>query len=92
MIIRIATEGQYKLSGDTLAELDRLDDHLLDAIADNNAATFDSNFREVLALIRGRGTKLLDTELLESDLILPAPDITLEEARELFAAYPRDLV
>ncbi len=92
MIIRIATEGQYKLSGDTLAELDRLDDHLLDAIADNNAANFDSNFREVLALIRGQGTKLLDTELMESDLILPAPDITLEEARELFAAYPRELV
>lgn len=92
MIIRISTEGQYELEGAALAELDRLDDHLLDAIEAGDDEAFTERFGEVLSLVRGRGAKLPDTELAESDLILPAPDTTLEEARELFATYPRELL
>ncbi|MDN5347949.1 MAG: hypothetical protein PWP65_1513 [Clostridia bacterium] len=92
MIIRILTEGQYKLEGEALTELDRLDDNLLDALAEGNPKTFSERFGEVLALVRERGSKIPDTDLVESDLILPAPDTTLEEARELFATYPRNLL
>jgi len=92
VIIRISTEGQYQLEGTALAELDRLDDRLLDAIEADDATGFNERFREVLALVRGRGVKLPDTELAESDLILPAPDTTLEEAKQLFATYPRELL
>ncbi|WP_406677681.1 PspA-associated protein PspAA [Neomoorella carbonis] len=91
MIIRILSEGQYRLEGEALSELDRLDDKLLDALAAGNREEYDTNFREVLALIRGRGSRIPDTELVESDLILPAPDTTFEEARSLFADYPRHL-
>ncbi|MHB1421385.1 MAG: PspA-associated protein PspAA [Bacillota bacterium] len=91
MIVRISTEGQYEMEGQALAELDRLDDNLLDAIELGDHQQFLSCFHDVLALIRGRGSKLPDTELVESDLILPQPETTLEEARELFAAYPRVL-
>ena len=92
MIIRVLTEGQYRVEGEALNELDRLDNHLLDAISNNDEEGFNKYFREVLALIRGHGKKVPDTELIESDLILPAPDTTLAEARELFASYPRDLL
>ncbi|GFN24209.1 MAG: hypothetical protein IMW96_03135 [Thermoanaerobacteraceae bacterium] len=91
MIIRILTEGQYRLKNEALSELDKLDDELLEAIANNDEEGFNRRFCEVLTLIRDRGTKVEDTELVESDLVLPAPDTTLEEARELFAAYPRKL-
>ncbi len=91
MIIRILTEGQYRLEGQALADLDRLDDRLLDALAAGNRQEYEDSFREVLALIRGRGNRVPDTELVESDLILPPPDTTFEEARGLFADYPRHL-
>ncbi|QGP92755.1 hypothetical protein MGLY_21450 [Neomoorella glycerini] len=91
MIIRILTEGQYRLEGEALSELDRLDDRLLDALAAGNREEYDANFGEVLSLIRGRGSRIPDTELVESDLILPAPDTSFEEARNLFAGYPRQL-
>lgn len=91
MIIRISTEGQYRLEGEALSALDRLDDRLLDALEAGNREEYERSFREILALIRGRGSRLPDTELVESDLILPAPDTTYEEARSLFADYPRDL-
>ncbi|MBC7324832.1 MAG: hypothetical protein H5T99_05910 [Moorella sp. (in: Bacteria)] len=92
MIIRISTEAQYRLEGEALSALDRLDDRLLDALEAGNREEYERSFREVLALIRGRGSRLPDTELVESDLILPAPDTTFEEARSLFADYPRDLL
>jgi len=91
VIIRILAEGQYRLKGEALGELDRLDDELLEAIANNDEEGFNRRFHEVLALIRERGTKIEDTELVESDLVLPAPDTSLEEARELFATYPEKL-
>lgn len=92
MIIRIATEGQYELKGTALAQLDEMDDLILDAIAQNQPEAFATALTQVLNLIRGEGTRLPDASLQESDLILPPPDITFSEARELFADYPRDLV
>jgi len=91
LIIRILTEGQYRLRGQALSDLDALDDKLLDALEAGNKEEFNDTFREVLALIRGRGIRISDSELAESDLILPAPETTFEEARELFADYPREL-
>lgn len=92
MIIRIMTEGQYQLEGEALSELDRLDDSLFDAIENSDGAQFADRFQEVLELVRRQSTRIPDTELVESELILPAPDTTMDEARELFASYPRNLV
>ncbi|HHW40960.1 MAG TPA: hypothetical protein GXX19_07415 [Syntrophomonadaceae bacterium] len=91
MIIRILTEGQYKLEGDALVELDRMDNFLLDAVEAGDGKEFSRRLQEVVSLVKNKGENLPDSELVESDLIIPAPDTTLEEARDLFAAYPRDL-
>ena len=40
MIIRVLTQGQYKLEGSSLAELDAMDDSLLDAITAGDEAQF----------------------------------------------------
>jgi len=92
MIIRVLTLGQYKLEGNSLAELDAMDDSLLDAITAGDEAQFAKCLRDVVSFVESKGTKVPDDELVESDLIIPAPDTSLEEARELFAAYPRDLI
>lgn len=92
MIIRIATEGQYRVSGSTLDTLDQLDNAILDAIGDEDEERFEKALKSVLDLIRTEGSPLPDNDLKESDLILPPPDTTIEQARDLFAEYPRDLV
>jgi hypothetical protein len=38
----------------------------------------------MLDLVRDHGTPVPVDELVESDLVLPEPDITLKEAEELF--------
>ncbi len=91
MIIRILTEGQYRLEGEALATLDRMDDLLLDALEKGDTAGFAAALEACVRLVKERGEKLPDSELVESDLIIPAPDTTLEEARELLVGYPRHL-
>lgn len=91
MIIRIATEGQYEVKGTALAKLDEMDNVVLESIADNQPEAFRNALDAVLSLIRSEGTRLPDATLCESDLILPPPDVTLAEARQLFAEYPQNL-
>jgi hypothetical protein len=92
VIIRILTEGQYRLEGSALVELDRIDDTLLDAISTGDAEAFRQQLQKVVSVVKSRGSQVPDGELLESELIIPPSDTTLEEARELFDTYPRNLV
>lgn len=84
MIVRISTEGQYRLPSSHLDELNELDDQLVERVAEDDGEGFERLFQQMLAFVRERGTPLPLDELHESDVILPPPDITLEEARHLF--------
>ena len=84
MIIRILTEGQYNLPGAYLDELNDLDNKLVDVVADEDRSKFDDSLKAMLDLVRENGSPVPIDELVESDLVLPEPDITLEEAEELF--------
>ena len=90
MIVRISTEGQYELRGRLIAELDEADNDILRAVEAGDEKAFRAALERVLAIVR-RGRRLADHELVESDLILPAPDTTLAEAARLFAGYPESL-
>jgi hypothetical protein len=84
MIVRILSEGQYRVDGDTLEQIKVLDDQLMEALTANQADRFRELLATVAELVR-RGTALDPEHLVESDLILPASDTTLEEAKRLFA-------
>ena len=84
MIIRILTEGQYNLSGQFLDNLNDLDNKLVDIVAQEDHEKFGAALKEMLDLVRVNGEPVPIDELVESDLVLPDPDITLEEAEELF--------
>ncbi len=92
MIIRVLTQGQYTVEGNALVELDAMDDKLLDAVSAGEEDRFTSCLQDVVNFVQSKGKKLPDEELVESDLIIPASDTSLEEARALFANYPRNLV
>ncbi len=84
MIIRILTEGQYNLPGAFLDELNDMDNTLVEVVAEEDRAKFEVALKEMLDLVRDNGTPVPVEELVESDLVLPEPDITLREAEELF--------
>lgn len=84
MIVRIATEGQYNLPGAYLDDLNEIDNELVEVVEQENRAEFERLLKKMLDLVRENGTELPVDELVESDIMLPEPDITLEEAEEMF--------
>ena len=88
MIVRIMGEGQYDLEGAALHELKVADAALFDAVAAGDEAGFVAKFGAVLQLVRQRGRRIPADQLVESDLVLPAADTSLDEARRLFTSHP----
>ena len=84
MIVRIATEGQYELQGGDEERLRELDDQAVVACQGTDEQHFREVFDRLLDFIRTQGRELPDDALTGSDLILPPPDTSLEEARAEF--------
>ncbi len=84
MIVRILHEGQYRLSGATAERLRSQDAELVGALGSMDSGAFKRAYGEMLALVRSQGEAVPEAEIHESDLILPAADTTLDEARALF--------
>lgn len=83
MIVRVATEGQYRLDDGQSAKLNELDNELVSVVQGGDEEAFRRLFNEMLELARS-GAELGEDELEESDVILPPPDISLDEASEEF--------
>ena len=84
MIVRIATEGQFNLPGAYIDPLNDIDNELVEAVEAGDRAGFSELLGRMLALVREHGTPVPVDELVESDLMLPAADLTLEEAQVFF--------
>ena len=85
MIVRIATEGQYRLAEEQLARLRELDAEVVSAAESANAELFERRFAELLEFVR-TGDLLEDAYLGPSDAILPPSDVSLAEATGEFSA------
>jgi len=87
MIVRVSTEGQYELEDEVLERLHELDDACQAAVEAGDGERFHACYEQLLELIRGEGSELEDDDLRGSDLTLPPPDITLQEAQSEFSAH-----
>jgi hypothetical protein len=87
MIVRVSTEGQYELQDGALERLHELDNACQAAVDAGDGERFHACYEQLLELIRGEGSELEDADLRGSDLTLPPPDITLEEAQSEFSAH-----
>lgn len=85
MIVRIMGEGQVKLADSHFAELNKLDDELLDEMESGDESGFRRTLHALLDKVRELGEPLPDDALEPSELILPAPDATLDEVREMLS-------
>ena len=84
MIVRIATERQYRLPDDQLERLNQLDNDVVEAVDAGDEAEFERRFAALLDYARS-GEPLEESELAPSDLILPPPDLSVAEAARDFS-------
>ena len=84
MIVRIFSDGQYRVAVEAQERLHALDNLTVAAVDAGDEAAFKTSYAELIELIHSHGERLADDELEPSDLMLPPADITLEEARTEF--------
>jgi len=85
VIVRIATEDQYKVPDDVAERLNALDNDAVAAVVAGDEPRFRELFDQMLALVRSEG-RVLDEDVLHgSDVILPPPDTTFAEAAAEFS-------
>ena len=80
MIVRILSEGQFKLPDDVQTQLNELDNEAVAAVEGGDEDKFHSLFDQMLSLVESDGEAVADDELVESDVILPPRDVSFEEA------------
>ena len=84
MIVRIATESQYRLPDEDADRLNDLDNEAVAAVEAGDEDRFHEVFESMLDLVRQDGQELGDDDLEESDVILPPPDVSFVEASAEF--------
>ncbi len=85
MIVRLMGEGQYRLDAETASKLNEVDNAAVAALERGDEGEFRARLEELARTVRERGSRLDDSDLSASDLIVPPADLSVEEARELFS-------
>jgi len=83
MIVRIMGEGQREVGEEHLDRLNELDAAVERAVKAGDEVGFRSALTALVEGVRDAGTPLADDALVDSDLLLPPADATIDEVREL---------
>ena len=92
MIVRVLGEGQWEVAEGALPLLNSLDDAVEQAVAAGDQAQLAAALRELLTEVRVGGTRVPDEQLLDSDLILPSADASLDDVRALLSESDEGLI
>jgi PspA-Associated protein len=79
MIVRILGEGQYEVAPERLPDLNEIDRAVEAAIEARDETSFRDALVRLVGEVREGGTPLADDVFVESDLVLPGPEATLDE-------------
>jgi hypothetical protein len=85
VIVRIASEGQFKMPEDAVNRLNELDNQAVAAVEAGDEGQFHDLWGKMLELVRSEGQPVDDDELVGSDVILPPADTTFQEAAAEFS-------
>ena len=72
------------MPGAYIDDLNAIDNELVDVVAAEDEEAFARVLKQMLDLVREHASPVPIDEIVESDLVLPEPDITLREAEEMF--------
>ena len=86
MIIRIMGLGQWSLEPDQLMALNELDEAVEQAVAAGDQDALRAALDTMVQGVRTTGVAVPDDVIVESDLVLPDTDATVDEVRALLEA------
>jgi hypothetical protein len=79
-------QGQFRVDNKILKKLNEIDSSIVQLVS--NDRSDDIEFRKRLIeftdIVETNGERLDPTEIVQSDIILPSPDLSIEEAKRLF--------
>ncbi|KGK98016.1 hypothetical protein LI82_09725 [Methanococcoides methylutens] len=84
MIIRIMGEGQFEVPGSLFDELNIIDNRIVELVAKENEADYRTELSRLINVIKSNGKQLDDASIVESNIIVPPEDLSLQEAKEIF--------
>ena len=84
MIVRIMGEGQFEIDEEVAKGLNDLDEQAEQALGAGDAERLGELLERMAEAVRTNGARVPDDDLSPSEALVPPPDLSLEEARELF--------
>ena len=84
MIVRVMGEGQFEIDDEVAKGLNELDEQAERALQSEDQEQLAELLERMAEAVRTNGARLPDEDLSPSEGIVPPPDLTLEEAKELF--------
>lgn len=78
---------QFRIDKETVRDTNKVDNTIVEILENENKADdqeFKTKITKLVQTIISKGQKLNDKELVESDLIVPDSDISVEEAKKVF--------
>jgi hypothetical protein len=84
VIVRVAGVGQFNVPDDLVGRLNDLDNEAVAAVEAGDEPRFHELFDQMHGLVKNDCSPVPDDELVVSEVILPPPDLSFEEARGEF--------
>ncbi|MEA2616656.1 MAG: phage shock protein [Chloroflexota bacterium] len=86
IVVRIAGDDQYRLPANARSALEGMDEDLARAIEQDSAEDFARLTRRLVTFVNDMGERLPHDDVRGSDLIVPASDMSLADAKKLLDA------
>jgi hypothetical protein len=84
VIVRVMGEGQFVIDEEVAKGLNELDEQAEQALDAGDRERLAELLERMAEAVRTNGTRLPDDDLSPSEAIVPPPDLSLEETRQLF--------
>lgn len=86
-IVRIMGEGQFRVDTKTLRKLSKVDSSIVQLVRSGKLddVEFKERLTQLIDIVK-TGKLLKPNEVIQSDIILPSPDLSIEQAKKLFKA------
>ncbi len=83
-IVRIMGEGQFEVDESLLERLNELDNQIVEEVRRDNESRFRALLHEMIGLVKSESRPLPHERIVQSDVIIPPADLSLEEAKKIF--------
>jgi len=95
IIVRVSGQGQFKVNREILDRINDIDNSIVNLLENTDTDVDVNSIKvkqkelkekviEIINLIRTNGMPLDDKEIIQSQIMIPNPDISVDEAKRIF--------